>query len=153
MEEVGRIIQVKDDQVIVQIEESGACSSCNSCSIEGDSKKRILAIPNSINAKQNDLVILALSTSKSIFISLFLYIFPIVMMISGYFIGEHFESGKLTSRGDSPFAILLSVVFLLVSFVVIFLVDRVAKKKNKLSPELKGFYQASFHNQTQLNHH
>ncbi|GMT49362.1 MAG: hypothetical protein IEMM0008_0901 [bacterium] len=138
MQEIGRVIQVEEDMATILLEPSSACGSCNSCSsMDGGEKgPKTLSIRNTIEARPNDRVVLALSTPKSIVISVFLYVFPLIMMMIGYTIGEEMETGKLTERGDSPTAILLSVIFLVLSFVLIYFADKLAGRKNKLSPEL-----------------
>ncbi len=139
MQEIGRVIQVEEDMATILLDPSSACGSCNSCSsMDGGGNKgpKTLSIRNTIEARPNDLVVLALTTPKSIVISIFLYVFPLMMMMIGYTIGEKMETGGLTERGDSPTAILLSVIFLVLSFVLIYFADKLAKRRNKLSPEL-----------------
>ncbi len=158
MQEIGRVTGVEEDMATILLDPSSACGSCNSCSGtggEGNKSPKTLYIRNTIDARLNDRVVLALSTSKSIVISIFLYVFPLIMMMIGYKIGEKIEPGKLTERGDSIAAILLSVTFLVLSFVLIYFLDKLAGRKKKLSPELIRIKERAeeYYGDSQLGYH
>ncbi len=158
MQEIGRVTEVEEDMATILLDPSSACGSCNSCSsVGGGGNKgpKTLYIKNTIGARPNDRVVLALSTSKSIVISIFLYVFPLIMMMVGYKMGERIEPGRLTERGDSIAAIILSVTFLVLSFVLIYFLDKLAKRKKKFSPELIRIHERAEHyyEDSQLGYH
>ncbi len=133
MTDIAKVIKVEGNKVIAEVQPSDNCGSCNAC-YGANQKTNSLTLLNLINAKKNDLIIVEISESKSIQLSILVYIFPIIMMILGYFLGELLIQSK---DSDNPFAVGLSVVFLLISFLVIYFID----KKNKgFSPQITGFY-------------
>lgn len=140
MEEIGQVVEIAEDQIVVLLGASTNCDNCNSCSELSNNKMKTLSLSNTINAKLNDLIILSLSESKSIFISVLLYVFPLIMMIIGYFVGVQFENRDPNISGDSFLAIFFSTLFLIISFLLIYYIDKWIGRKHRLSPKLIGFY-------------
>jgi len=142
MEEIGRVIDVQNNNIIIELGDSSQCGSCNSCG-SGDRGQKILSVENTLDAKVNDRVILDISPVKSILASLTLFVFPLLMMIAGYFIGENIGQLDASARGENPVAIISSIVFLFLSLGMIYYFDRYLGKRNKLKPRLVGLYGAS----------
>ncbi len=142
MQEVGKVIEIIDNQAVILISSiSSACGSCKACDpLSGKKKEKILTLPNTINAKPDDMIVLELKESESIQLSIIVYLFPLIMLIGGYFLGELIEFGSLVKTGDKTLAVVLSLFFLFISFVVIYFYDKKAKKNNKYSPHMVDFF-------------
>lgn len=147
MEEIGRIIEIKDDLALIYVEPSSLCSDCGSCVGFGEStgpQHKLLAIPNTLNASKNDLVVLSINSSKAISISAFLYLFPLFMMVVFYYFGTMIQPNAVSHTGDNPIAIIMALASLIPSLLIIYLVDKFLKKKNKLNPEMVDFYTKNY---------
>ena len=141
MEEIGRVINVQNKDIVIELGGSSACGSCNSCGNSSRAGLKSLTLENTINAKVNDMVILDVSQAKSVLASLILFVFPLLMMILGYFLGEQIATFEFTSRGENPAAIISSIFFLFLSIGMIYFFDRFIAKRNKLKPKLVGLYE------------
>ncbi|MDH4127908.1 MAG: SoxR reducing system RseC family protein [Spirochaetota bacterium] len=140
MKEIGQVVEINGNKLTLLLDPSSNCGSCNSCSSGGNSKNKSICLDNTINAKLNDLVILSLSPSKGIFISIILYVFPILMLILGYFVGNYFDDESDIHTTESYLAIIFSFIFLLLGLLIIYFFDKLMYRKNKLSPKIVGFY-------------
>jgi positive regulator of sigma E activity len=125
MEEVGRIIELVNDKARIEITPSGACNHCaqaHICNPFGKNKK-IIELPNSINAQVNDLVKIEIR-DKDRFLSILLVLgLPILMFLAGIIIGNKIY-------GDSAAAI-LGGIGLLLAFIIIKVVNNYLLRTNK----------------------
>ncbi len=142
MDEIGRVVAIDNDKIIIQLESSASCSDCNSCSVGHDDKVRYLTLNNDINAEINDRVELEINPSMSILASVILYLFPILMMIAGYLIGDTIEVSNRSLRGDSEIAIFVSIGFLILSFIIIHFSDKYFKRLNIMTPKVMKLYKS-----------
>ena len=141
MEEIARVVKVDGENVIVEISSASHCKSCNLCTtLSGDETIKTLTVSNTLSAKVNDVVKLGITQSRSILVSFIVYLFPLLMTIAGYFIGSEIDTSERTPRGDSILAIGFSMLFLILSFLIVFFLDKAWSKKKEFNPQLLEFY-------------
>ncbi|MCS7180607.1 MAG: SoxR reducing system RseC family protein [bacterium] len=80
--EKGRVIELKEDIAIVQMEESDRCKGCNLCKKIVNRGNQIEAI-NEIKAKVGELVEVEISEDLILKLSIFIYGYPLLGFILG----------------------------------------------------------------------
>jgi len=120
MRETGIIISKQGKSVQVRLQKSKKCEGCTACASFGPNSMAIEA-HNEIDAEIGDVVDVEISPKQVVGHSLVIFLFPIVAMIFGYFLGMRIGGYKdLTGEGSG---ILGALVMLVISFLVIKLYD------------------------------
>lgn len=90
--EVGQVIEVKDDQVILRMVRNPACGSCHACSMGAESQTLKLQALNLCAAQKNDMVEIRLDGDSFLSAVSILYGIPLIFLllgiIGGSFLGE-----------------------------------------------------------------
>ncbi|MBF0121069.1 MAG: SoxR reducing system RseC family protein [Desulfobacterales bacterium] len=133
----GFVTKIKDNntawvktQKAIECESCAAKSSCNS--IGGGEDMEIEAI-NFASAKVGDCVSVELTPSSLIKIASFVYLFPIIFLLIGAFIGYGLEQ---YFNVNTPLSAICSVLFLIFSFFIVKVKGEGMSKKNKYRPRI-----------------
>jgi len=118
MRETGSIIAVSGKTATIQLMQGEKCDGCNACSAFGENKMHIDAL-NKIGAKVGDMVEVDVEPKEVLKSSMIVFIFPLLMMIVGYFIG-----GKIVPDHSEGAGIIGSFSGLIFAFLLIKLTDR-----------------------------
>jgi len=129
MENFGKVIEIQGELARVQIAKSSQCAGCTSCDIFDTRGPRELQARNEIQAKPGDFVKIEVAPSQVIGNSLFIFIFPIIAMMLGYWLGS--KSATFFKITEEMAGIAGSLGFLGISFLIIFLYDRFYGRKNQ----------------------
>ncbi|MBU4053771.1 MAG: SoxR reducing system RseC family protein [Proteobacteria bacterium] len=115
--EQGLVIKTLGAKAIVKTQKTEACDGCasrDSCSTQGRDME--VEVINSLGAKEGDRVILQIETRYFLKATFLMYIFPIVCLIAGAFIGERVA---IQNQGDPSgysagfgFGFFLAAIFL-----------------------------------------
>ena len=89
IEQTAKVLRIENDVVVIEVKRQTACGSCSAKAGCGKSlldnifkvKPLLLSIPNTIEAKENDDVIVGLNESAIVQASFYLYFFPLFIMI------------------------------------------------------------------------
>ena len=89
IEQTAKVLHIENDDVVIEVKRQTACGSCSAKAGCGKSlldnvfrvKPLLLSIPNTIEAKENDDVIVGLNESAIVQASFYLYFFPLFIMI------------------------------------------------------------------------
>ena len=130
MRETGVVITQQGDLVQVQMTKREKCGECNVCHAFGPGHM-VIEADNGIGANIGDVVDVEIEPHKVLTYSFLLFVFPILMMIAGYYVGR-FISDQFAASGDL-FAILCSFFGLLLSLVFLRMYDRRIRKRGKSS--------------------
>ena len=123
MQEIGVVESTNGALAIVSVKRSTACGdSCETCSTQCNFKGNKITVGNKIGAMPGDTVKIEMKTSTVLKSAFMVYILPILMLFSGYFITEY----KTGSETKSLFAGLLAFG---VTFMFLLLWDRLNKEK------------------------
>ncbi len=122
MEHLGKVIEIQGEFARIQLTKSTHCAGCTSCDMFDTRGPRELQARNEIQAKPGDFVKIEIAPSQVIGSSLFIFIFPIVAMMLGYWLGSNFAaffniSGEIAGISGS-------IGFLGIAFLIIFMYDR-----------------------------
>ncbi len=116
--EVGQVIDVKDDQVVLQMVRNAACGSCHACSMGAEGQTMRLQALNLCNAQKNDMVEIRLDSDSFLSAVGILYGIPLIFLllgiIGGVFLGEMFLPAQ-----KELIAIALGLGLTAMSFLVI----------------------------------
>lgn len=118
MRETGSIIAVSGKTATIQLLQGDKCEGCNVCSAFGENKMHVDAL-NNIGAKVGDLVEVDVEPKEVLKSSMIVFIFPLLMMIVGYFVG-----GKIAPHHGEGAGILGSISGLILAFLLIKVTDR-----------------------------
>lgn len=137
MEEKGVITKVEEKYVRVKIERHSACSKCDrQCGLAVDSEKEE-TIVNIKRQKGDDFslqtgqqVVLEMEEKSLIFSALLIYIFPLLVMIAGYFLLERIYQRE-------AWGIIGALIGLATGFGLVKLVDMKFKQTGQLEPRIK----------------
>ena len=127
MKEVGRVVSLTEDTAVVAMRASGACKKCGLCMASSDGKEVLLLARNEAVAEQGDAVEIEITAGRVLVAAFALYMVPVLMTIAGFLVGSALSGGS----EESALPIVLSVVFLAVSFVAVWLFDLRSRKKER----------------------
>jgi len=130
--EIGQVVEIKDDKVVVQIKPGELCAQCgsqHSCSSHAKNIRKI-TIQNSINAQVGDEVMISYHPKTRLLSGLVIFIFPVVFGFLGYFIGY-------STYGTEGIGILGTFIGFAVAFFVIWLINIIFEKKDYVPKLLK----------------
>lgn len=115
---LGTVVSVEGDTLTVAFERSEMCAHCGACEASGD-KQMLLKLDNTAGAEVGDRISLAAASGKVAKAGLLAYLFPLVMLLAGVFIG---------SRISDLFAILFGLGFCLAAYGVLRLFEKKWKR-------------------------
>ncbi len=133
MNAIGKVTQVKDGVATVVWQRSSSCEACHSCKnsntchvhlVFGNQSESVqIKARNKVGAKVGDSVMLETSTTKTLFISVFVFIMPVIISLISYFVSDKYFDASI-----SPGIAL--VVSFIVSFVLLVKLMNVYVKRN-----------------------
>lgn len=91
--EIGHVIEVKGDQVRLEMVRNAACDSCHACTIGTESKTLELSALNLCDAKTGDLVAVKLENKSFLTAVIIIYGIPLIALLVGMAAGIYI--GKL----------------------------------------------------------
>jgi len=118
--EEGIVVSLPGKMARVRTQKTGACESCaakSSCHVLGGGKEMEVDALNAVDARMGDRVLMGFETGSLIKASLLIYIFPIVCMIFGGFIGQ--ETAPLFGLNAGALSVGTAFLFLGLAFVFV----------------------------------
>ena len=118
--EEGVVTRATSELAWVKTVKPKACESCgasDSCEVLQSKETQNFEVENTLNAHEGDRVVVGLETGSLFFLTFMLYIFPILFLIAGAFIGNAAApfletDGMLTSMAAAGFFFALSLFLL-----------------------------------------
>ena len=133
MTEVGRVVSVNGSAAVVAMTASGACEKCGLCLSSSNGREILLLARNEARAEPGDAVEVEIAPGRVLVAAFALYMLPVLMTIIGFLVG----SAVSDWAEESSLPIVLSVVFLVVSFLAVWLVDRRLRKTERREGTVK----------------
>ncbi|MDW7651996.1 MAG: SoxR reducing system RseC family protein [Bacillota bacterium] len=117
MEQVGQVVDVKDDIAIVMVRRHETCSKCGGCGVAVSGKgENYVEAQNVVNAVVGQTVKVAMDTSHVLKASFVVYIVPIIALLIGIWLGQVIDGAfGVFARFD----IILGLVFLVASYLIV----------------------------------
>lgn len=131
MEQIGIVLRkIENNKVELEVRRPSGWGSCNSCASSCEVKPHYLTLKNNIDAKPGDFVELkAIKKSIMKYITI-IYSIPFVFLIMGIFIGDSIFK-NLESKNYELLSFGMGIVFLVISFFVMRLIDKRFAKKDE----------------------
>jgi sigma-E factor negative regulatory protein RseC len=133
MRSTGVIISAHVDKVTVRMKKGTDCQGCRACDAFGSQQLLELEARNDIRAKIGERVDVEIQPAKILGSSFLVFVFPLLMMIAGYFIGM-----QLGGSGEIP-GILSSFGALVLSFFIVRQLDRMWQQRHACSARVVGY--------------
>lgn len=134
MRELGQVIRVRGELAVLRVAKSTHCAGCNACQMFDDGQPREIVARNDISAKSGDMVEIEINPRIVIGHSLLIFIFPIIFMILGYILGAGLS--VQLRMGSEQSGIIGALSFFVLSFVLIFVYEKLFIKKDASSARL-----------------
>jgi len=135
--ENGVITQANPSVAWVKTIRTGACEACSSkesCGMGGSHKETIVTVKNTLRVEKGDHVVIGLETRPMLFLTFFLYVFPIILLIIGAVIGNNLAP---SFQMDPSFLSMISgFLFFGLSFFIIRKKNNSLSKKDEYKPFL-----------------
>ena len=130
MKEQGIIEKVKKHKVTVRVQQTQSCEHCKSKASCNISKKEIMVeLENTLQAKVGDQVELSVPDGSVVTISMFVYLFPIIALLIGAFIGA--ALGEIFKMNQSITAALTGGIAMALVFIALKRFEKTEKFKEK----------------------
>lgn len=117
MEQVGQVVDIKDDIAIVMVRRHDTCGKCGGCGVAVSGKgENYVEAQNVVNAVVGHTVRVGMDTSQVLKASFVVYIVPMIALLFGIWVGQLLDGQfGIFARFD----ILLGFVFLIGSFLIV----------------------------------
>jgi sigma-E factor negative regulatory protein RseC len=122
----------------VKTTRSSACKSCaarESCNADGAGKEMQVEAINSAGAKVGDRIVISIKTASLLKATFLIYIFPILAMLAGAFVGQELaiDSG---SQDPSGLSALVAFIFLGLAVLIVKLLGKAMALKKEYTPAI-----------------
>lgn len=133
--EQGIVEEIRRNTAVIKVVRSSSCKHCadkDSCSVAD--RNMLIEVKNSLNAKEGDRVEVSVPEGTFVKLSLMVYIFPIIALMTGAFLGN-FLSMQLNTDPSATAAI-TAALFLGTSFLVLKRFDNKKTTEEKFYPRM-----------------
>ena len=135
MEELGVVVEVKEDGAVVRMMRAGSCEGCSaggSCkAVSGD---RLLIASNPVGAKPGQHVEIKIEGGAFLKASFLVYMVPIIFLFIGAALGGNFGPRIYGGMSVDYWQALAGAAFLALSIVAVRLYDKKVKNNSMLKP-------------------
>jgi sigma-E factor negative regulatory protein RseC len=118
--ESGIVTQADRSTAWVKTTRSGACEACTSresCGTGHDAKDQVVIVKNTLGVEQGNQVVIGLETKPMMFLTFFLYVFPILLLMLGAVIGDSLSPALNMDKSFG--AMILGFTFFAMAFLII----------------------------------
>ena len=129
MIEPGIVTKIEGQTAYVLFKRTSACGSCKACGMLKDMSEIIVDVPNSLGAKEGDLVSVEFSSANSLKSSLVAYLCPLFFLIGGLFLGYYIGRTFFPDFSEEVIAAVCGIVCTALAFLVIKMLEPAFRKK------------------------
>ena len=115
--EYGEVVNITGDTAHVRFVRSSACGRCKACGMLSGENQIIVQVDNVLGAAVGDRVAVSIRMQKALRASALAYVFPLLMLIAGVFVGW-LAADALSLLADISMA-LFGIGFALLAFVLL----------------------------------
>ncbi len=127
MKETGKVVEIEQETAYVFFNRTSMCAKCGACGMTAGQNSVTVPAKNTLNAKIGDHVELEFTSKNALTSSLIGYIFPLIMLFFGMWIG--YSVPQTIFPINDVFAALLGVIFAFGAFFILKLLNPVLQKK------------------------
>ncbi len=135
MEEIGTVVEIKEQKAIITVNRKSGCGSCPGGSVCNltDIEARIEAI-NNINAKVGDTVKISFKTNTYLKATICVYGMPSIMLIIGAIIGKEYLSKLFLTYDPDLVSAISGFGFFVFSFILVKILSKRYEGKKEYIP-------------------
>ena len=134
MNKVGKVVSKNKHQIKVEFARSTSCGEkCGGCSKDCSDRTQELILDNINAAELGDHVTVEIDSGFLLKSAFLVYIFPLLMLIVGYYFGNSLNKVLLLPINQEVFSLLTGIVFLSVAFLIVNIFDKKVSTKKNLS--------------------
>ncbi len=120
--ENGIVTLADADTAWVKTVRAGSCEACSArgtCgTAQSDVKELVVCVPNTLRVKAGDHVVIGLKSAPMLFLAFLLYVFPVIFLIFGAFIGNSLAF-LIPAANPSLISLASGISFFLLAFLII----------------------------------
>ncbi|MTI94966.1 MAG: SoxR reducing system RseC family protein [Firmicutes bacterium] len=133
MDQVGKVLAVKDDTAEVMLQRNSACEKCGVCHL-GRTQDLLLRLPNTVDAEPGQRVLIGMEGVNVVKASLIVYILPVLALVAGFVLIYLFH--EPLNLGGSPdlWGAGLGFALFLLTFAVIRTLEPRLRAKAEYNP-------------------
>lgn len=139
MQELGRVIEKKNNSALIRISRKSSCSKCRqNCFLAGDSHEiqdMEVEVTDTLGVSKGQLVRLEMDKKPLLLASLIMYLVPLLGLIGGYFIGIRAGTVFTAISGEAT-GILGSFIFFFLTFIILKFVDKRIENNSNYQPRI-----------------
>ena len=128
MIDLGKVLELKGAEAVVEFPVSSACAKCGAC-IQAGRGIMVMTCENSLGARIGDRVEVETSPQYVVAFSFLLFILPLLFLMSGYFIGFYFSKKE-------GIGILSSILFFVLAWFLLKAYDSYFKGSRKFTSKI-----------------
>jgi sigma-E factor negative regulatory protein RseC len=135
--EQGVVIKTDAGAAWVKTVKSGGCAGCSareSCHSSGASEEMEVEVINDVGAKAGDRIVLSFETGSLLKATFLLYMFPILVLILGAFIGQ--ETASYFNFNSSGFSAVTGFSFFGAALLIVKIRGNQLAKKKEYRPKI-----------------
>ncbi len=129
MKEYGLVTGVKGDIAMVKFIRTSSCGQCHACGMLSTQNEIIVAVPNTLHAREGDRVAVSIVMKKALGASAIAYVFPLAMLILGAVFGWLFSAVWHVFSGVDVTMALCALVFAVLAYPLMRLASPLYSKK------------------------
>jgi len=134
MNKRGKVISKNKHQIKVEFIRSTSCGEkCGGCSKDCSNTTQELILDNINEAELGDQVTVEIDNNFLLKSAFLVYIFPLLMLIVGYYFGNNLNKVLLLPINQEVFSLLTGIVFLSFAFLIVNFFDKKISTKKNLS--------------------
>lgn len=131
MYKFGTVLSTGDHKAKVAIKRSSLCGDkCGSCSGKCEQLEKIVELDNTKDLQPGENVSVEIDNNKVLKAAFLVYIFPLIMLIIGVFIGPMIYSSVNLTMNLELFNLTIGLFMMALAFVVVKVVDHKKSKEN-----------------------
>jgi len=135
MKERAIVVESKKNLARVEIRRSSACEGCKACSVGRDGKPLRVWASNPIGARVGETVEIELGDKTFLSATLIAYGVPLLAFLLGIFLGFKLST-SLNISSTEPFALLVGLGLMAISFLIIHFITGREEVKTKYSSRI-----------------
>lgn len=130
--EIGIVVNIKDNFVFVEVEKGESCSNCQlkSLCFHKGNETTIFKIKNILNAKKGDKISFVIEPKIRILSSFLIYIVPIIFLITTY------SFCKYIFNISENLSILLAIISIPLCYFILKFIDKLFARKKLINPKM-----------------
>jgi len=136
MKEIGEVITLEGTRAVIRFQRSSACSKCGACGMGQHGETMILKVANEMNADVGDIVEVDMESEKILQASLIVYIFPLIALLIGMFMGYKMASAWDLSGNPEIYSAVAGILMTVLAFGVIRWMEPIWQKEKRFSPRM-----------------